>query len=446
MSAQTKQQTINLEYKPRRWQQEVHNGLRGKRYGCLLTSRQIGKTTAAIAMLCSRALSSPPHTAHAYIAPTANQARRICWSQLKERLRPMGNKVKFSETQLVVTLPGDRKIFVLGAEQGDNIRGASFRSLFADEFDSISDVFWREVMIPTTAAHGDQAFTLFIGTIGGGISKLWNMYMQHRNDPDWYCQVVPGSKSGCYTQEQLDELRLRMGEAAYMREIEADPNAPVENSVLGREVAMAQQDGRVLTLPYRQGYDCFTCWDLGIRDFTAVWGFLIVNRVVEVLFYREYSELGLLEVMQRLKREFPLYTWGEATLPHDAKNRDKLTADSVIDAFWEHWAGSAYAPKSAPNPVATLQATRANFPRLRFDQDQCDHGLQRLKTARYVVNQKTGTVTDTILHDDNSHCVDALRLGMWRLESLHPTSSTADYEPWSNATHEEYNLPSRYFE
>jgi hypothetical protein len=438
--------TISLDYQPRKWQKTAHEGLRGKKYGCLITSRQIGKTTASIAMLCSRALAGPPHTAHCYLAPTANQARRICWSQLKERLAPLGTKVKFRESDLVVTLPGDRKIFVIGAEQGDNIRGASFRSIFADEFDSISDEFWRSVMIPTTAAHGDQAFILFIGTIGGGISKLWNMYIQHKADPDWFCMCVPASKSGCFTPEELEEKRRQMSEAAYMREMEADPNAPVENAVLGREVKACQDDNRIVDLPYRQGYAVHTCWDIGIRDFTSVWGFMIVGRMIEVLFYREYSEIGMLEVMARLKEEFRHYTWGEATLPHDAKNRDKLTADSILGAFWEQWPGTAYAPKSAPNPIATLQSTRTNFPRLTFDEVNCDHGIKRLKTARYVVNAKTGTVTDTILHDDNSHCVDAIRLGMWRLESLYPVSETEDYVPWGQHGDQGLTQPNRYFE
>ena len=55
----------------------------------------------------------------------------------------------------------------------------------------------------------------------------------------------------------------------------------------------------------------------------------------------------------------------------------------------------------------------------------------RLKSARYKVHPKTGTVLDTILHDDNSHCLDAWRLGMYVIESRIPASDTKDYEPWN---------------
>ena len=438
----TKIEKINLGYRPRRWQAEAQTKLKGKKYGVFICSRQIGKTVAAIAILCSRALQSPPNSACCYIAPTQSQARRIAWLGFKERLRPLGNRVTFSETQLVITLPGDRKIYVLGAESGDNIRGSSFHSVVCDERDSISDEFWREVMLPTTAAWQGKSFILFIGTLAGGQSSLWQLYTRHREDPDWATILMPASKSGCFTDEWLESRRIEMGDGPFMREHECDPRAPVEHAVLGREVQQAVTDGRVCRLPYRHGVEVHTCWDLGVRDFTTVWGFMVVGRWIEVLFYREYAGLGMIDVVGRLKDEFKHYHWGEAILPHDAKNRDKLTAVSIVDAMWDHWPGAVDVQQSAPSPTATLQATRVNMSRCMFDEVECDTGLIRLKSARYVVHPKTGTVMDSILHDDNSHCIDAFRLGMYRVEALNPASTSDVHWDKDDTT----QLPSRYFE
>jgi len=44
----------------------------------------------------------------------------------------------------------------------------------------------------------------------------------------------------------------------------------------------------------------------------------------------------------------------------------------------------------------------------------------RLKSARYVLSPKTGVTTDTILHDINSHGLDAFRYGMNRMEATRP--------------------------
>ena len=73
-------------------------------------------------------------------------------------------------------------------------------------------------------------------------------------------------------ETRLAELRQEMGEAAFRREIECDPAAPVEHSILGEDVAEAEREGRICVLPYKTGAEVITPYDLGIRDFTSVWG------------------------------------------------------------------------------------------------------------------------------------------------------------------------------
>ena len=429
---------INLGYRARAWQHEAHKGLKGKRNGLWICSRQIGKTVAAIAELVDRTLRGPPNSNTWYICPAQTQARRIAWPELKSRLSALRDHVTFSETTLMATLPGDRKIYLLGAESGDNIRGSSFKTIVADERDSIGDEFWRNVMLPTLNAWGDQSFVLNIGTLAGGDSTLWRMYMEHRDDPLWSCRVVPATKAGVFDQKWLDYQQQVMGRSAFLREMECDPAAPVENAVLGELLADAQRDGRIEPIPYREGVAVQTSWDLGVRDFTTVWGCMHWGRWIEYLFYREYQGLSIVEIMRRLVDEFPGYSWGEAVLPHDGKSRalsgTGVAAASVEDHFLERWPGSVFTVKNAPSPVATLQAARKNMPRANFNVTHCEQGILRLKSARYVVEPKTGTVTDRILHDDNSHALDAFRLGMWRLEGLGDPMANRELmsQKWTN--------------
>ena len=119
-------------------------------------------------------------------------------------------------------------------------------------------------------------------------------------------------------------------------------------------------------------------------------------------------------------------SWGEAILPHDAKAREKSTGFTVVDAFWERWKGPVHCFQSAPNPIATVQAARLNVPRSYFDERGCEKGLARLKSASYVVDAKTSTVTDRIKHDDNSHCLDSFRYAAWRVESSYSSMATND--------------------
>jgi len=415
---------VDAEYTPRDWQRKAHLGMRGKRSALLICSRQIGKTVASIAELITRTIKGPENTANAYLAPTQTQARKIAWQELKRQIAPGMAFCDVSETQLRIVFPGNRIIYVLGAEAADNLRGLSIRTMVVDERDSISDEFWRTVCLPMFNEYAEQSFILSIGTLSGGSSTLWQLYLDNRDDPDWYCAVVPAETSGCFTPEWLAHQRKMLGESAYLRELQCDPTAPTENAVIGEEMAECAREGRIERLPYRPGVEVWTSFDIGIRDFTAVWGFMLYGRNIEWLFYREFSEISTIEVMSRLQAEFPRVKWGEAILPHDAKAREKSTGFSVVDAFWERWSGPVHCFHSAPNPIATVQAARLNIPRSYFDAANCEKGILRLKSASYVVDQKTSTVTDRVKHDDNSHCFDSFRYAAWRIESTHSSMAT----------------------
>ena len=420
----TRTVSVVSEYEPREWQRKAHLGMRQKRSALLICSRQCGKTVSSIAELITRTIQGPENTANAYLAPTQTQARKIAWPELKRQIAPGMAYCDVSETQLKITFPGDRVIHVLGAESGDNLRGLSIRTMVADERDSISDEFWRTVVLPMFNEYAEASFILYIGTLSGSESTLWKLYLDHRDDPDWYCAVVTAEDSGCFTPEWLAHQRKLLGESAYLRELQCCPDAPVENSVLGEEMAECGREGRITRIPYRPGVEVWTSYDIGIRDFTAVWGFMLYGRNIEWLFYREFSSISTVEVIDRLQMEFPRYRWGEAILPHDAKAREKSTGFTVVDAFWERWKGPVHCFQSAPNPIATVQAARINVPRSYFDERGCEKGLGRLRSASYVIDQKTGTVTDRIKHDDNSHCLDSFRYAAWRIESSYSSLGT----------------------
>jgi len=148
---------------------------------------------------------------------------------------------------------------------------------------------------------------------------------------------------------------------------------------------------------------------------------MLAGRAIEYLFYREWTGVGLTDVITALYEEFPSIRWGEAVLPHDAKNRDKVTAFSVTDLFYERWRGHVFEFKAAPSPVATLQSARINLDRAYFDERGCEKGIVRLKQARYN-SAPDGTVMDTIKHDENSHCLDSFRYGTHRIETQYSSA------------------------
>ena len=419
--------TIKLAYQPRKWQQKYHQGSHGKKRSVLICSRQIGKTWSSIAELVDRAIQSPESTVSAYVCPFVSQARRVAWSRLKAHLFPMIKHCQVRETDLSITLPGNRKIVLLGADN-ESARGMSIRNILFDELDNIPQTIIQEVFLPTLNAHGEEATIMYIGTLSGGKSRLWELLQRHKADDEWFCMVQPGSTAGLFSEKWLAQQKIEMGKSAYLREIECDPKAPVANAVLGELMQDVESEKRIRTFPVRNTAEIITGWDLGIRDFTAVWFGQLVGNWIELVDYREYSGIGLSEVMNRILQDYRRHRLGATILPHDILNRELVSGASRLDLFEERWDGYTEVLSPAPGIADTLNSTRLNLHRCVFESARCELGIGRLKSAKYKVDPRTGTVSDRIVHDDNSHCLDAFRGMLHWVERQYPSTRPGSFD------------------
>ena len=124
----TKQKTENnktvvIPYKPRYPQTEIHKQLEKHRFNVLVTHRQMGKTVCAINHLLKSALiNQQPSPRYFYISPFLKQTKLIAWDYMRRYTAPLPD-VKLSETELSVMLPNGAKIWLLGADNPDALRG-----------------------------------------------------------------------------------------------------------------------------------------------------------------------------------------------------------------------------------------------------------------------------------------------------------------------------------
>jgi len=421
LAANAKQVNADFGYTPRPWQLKFHRGSRGKRFAQCIAGRQQGKTELALATLVDRALAEPSTkdtVGFAYVAPFVSQARRVFWPRLKKFLIPVSQYCVFKENEMSCLLPNGVMIYCLGADN-DAARGTSLKGIIADEFDGISSDVWASVYLPAQASFGDDAWVVFIGTIGFGNSKLYEQHLERNSDPDWYCQITDAVEAGILTEKQLDRLRLEMGNSNFLREMMCDPHAPSDRSVLGGLLVEARMAGRVTALPVNPVRKMICSFDLGIRDATSVWLAQLNGMFVDILFYREFHGMGLDRVIANLQTEFASAQWGEMIVPGDANNREGRDASTRLDLFYEMDFGEPYNVKK-PDIADTLAATRINMSRMRFNESGCEDGLGHLMQAEYVVDARTDTVLNKISHNDASHCLDAFRYLCFWLEKENP--------------------------
>ena len=114
---------INIPYKPRPLQKELHQAISEHRWSVVVCHRRFGKTVAAINHLLRDAiLTSKSNPRFAYIAPTYRQAKNVAWDYLKQFASAIP-LARFHETELRCDLPNGARIQLLGAENVHAIRG-----------------------------------------------------------------------------------------------------------------------------------------------------------------------------------------------------------------------------------------------------------------------------------------------------------------------------------
>ena len=154
---------IDLGYKPRLPQKEIHKAVRENRFVVVVAHRRMGKTVSAIVQLIHSALQNKDkNPRYAYIAPTYSQAKRVAWDYLVEYTRSLGGTANIAE--LRVDFMG-RRISLYGSENSDSLRGQYFHGVVLDEIGDQDPKIWSSILRP--ALSDKKGFCLFIGTPKG---------------------------------------------------------------------------------------------------------------------------------------------------------------------------------------------------------------------------------------------------------------------------------------
>lgn len=412
---------VTLKYKPYKHQQTFHAGSFGKRNALFICARQHGKSEAAIAEVVDRALQDTTQSMYAVVMPFIAQGRKNLWPRMKKFLAPIEKHCKFKETDLIVELPNGTSIIFLGADN-EGARGYALKGILVDEFDNISTETWNSVFLPTQASFGDDAWCIFIGTLGSGYSKLWELHERHKDDPDWFVQVTKASEAKLLTQSNLEKFRRAMGNSHFLREFECDPSAPPEHSVLGEAIERALLDRRIDNFPLNHAAELWCSFDLGIRDQTAIWVFYIQDNFFYFIGYHEFGGLGLPEIIGRLKQQYIRNSWRACLLPHDINVRDLSTGAARYECFADYQLGEPEVVRKVLQ-ADSIYAARMTFDRCYFHKTLCEKGLQRLTSCEYAVDQHSGTVLNKVRHNDHSHCFDSFKYAATYLEDRWPTGS-----------------------
>jgi len=231
--------TINrivIPYKPRPlWAKVLHPALESHRFSVLVCHRRFGKTVGSVNHLIKMAVMCKRDAPNfAYVAPYRNQAKLIAWQYVKHYTSVIPG-MKINESELFVEFPAQKagwqgaRIYIIGADHPDALRGIYLDGVVLDEYANIKRELWDEVLRPALADR--EGWAVIIGTPAGQ-NQFYEMYQRAQREPTWYSCMYRVDESGVLPPEEVEDMKRDMTDMAIRQELFCDFSASAADIVI----------------------------------------------------------------------------------------------------------------------------------------------------------------------------------------------------------------------
>lgn len=405
---------ITIPYTPREWQTLASQNM--NRFTVLVVHRRAGKTVFDVVQSIGYALSCPkPRAQCAYIAPFREQAKKVAWDEYKEKLENLRRKnlVEFNESELKITFKNGAKIYLMGAENPEAIRGMYFDHVVLDEYKDMPSDFFEKVIGPTLSDR--KGLAIITGTPSGR-DHFYDMYQRGLDPdfPDWSSLKLAYYDTNAVDADEIEAARRRSSEEAFAQEYECSFESALVGAYFGKNISRLRAEGRVRNdIQHDPLYPVIASWDIGF-DGTVVWYAQKVGEQVRIIDCDMFHNKDIPHVVNKVLNK--PYTYVMQLLPHDAKQRlgDKTkTKKRMIENL-----GLKCKVLDKASRDVGIHAARNLIDRCVFS-DKCDKKqtvgrfklspVDSLSLYRSEYNETNGVTKPTPVHDVHSHTADSFR-------------------------------------
>ena len=195
------------------WASVIHPALDEKDRAVMVMHRRFGKTVGGVNHMIKKAILNPLRAPqYAYIAPYRNQAKRIAWEYLKYYTSVIPG-IKRNEADLFVELPSRYKgspgarIYIIGADKPDSLRGMYLDGVILDEYAQIKPSLYGEILTPALADR--KGFAWFMGTPKGQ-NHFYEQYLKALKDERYFTCLYRADETNVFTPEELEIIKHDM--------------------------------------------------------------------------------------------------------------------------------------------------------------------------------------------------------------------------------------------
>jgi phage terminase large subunit len=371
-----------------------------------------------------------------HMLPQASQARKAIWNAVNphsglrriDEAFPEEIRDKTLENEMFIRFKCGSTWQVVGSDNYNSLIGSPPRGVVFSEYSVANPTSWG-ILRPILLENGGWA--LFIYTPRGDNHGKTLLKSAQGRAPRWFAQVSKISETKLLTQAQLDEERSELisefgedaGSALFDQEWECSFDAALLGAFYGLALRKLEQRGGVREVHYQPELPTYTAWDLGRTDDTSIWWYQMVRGEIHVVDF--YSASGedpdsiAKVVIERPARIFldgqvirdKRYHYAKHYLPHDARAKTFAAhGKSAIEQLGVHLGIGNLEIVPSLSVQDGIQAVREALPRVYFDAENCEVGINALKTYQREYDDERKVFRPTPLHNWASNPADAFRM------------------------------------
>lgn len=179
----------------------------------------------------------------------------------------------------------------------------------------------------------------------------------------------------------------------------------IDGTYFAQQFKFLREHHRITSVPYFDGVNVDTWWDIGYNDQNCIWFTQNIGREIHVIDYHEDSGEGVAYYRDILDKRG--YRYGRHMAPHDAMKHEPGSGKTYFEQAAEVGIHFDVAASMATDEHGRVEAGRRILSICWFDEAKCELGLKGLEAYRKEWDDRRGCYKDRPLHDWASHPSDA---------------------------------------
>lgn len=355
--------------------------------------------------------------------PEYAQARKAIWNGInghtgKRRIDeafPPEIRRRINDNDMFIETIWGSTWQLLGSDRYDATVGSGPVGIAYSEWALCNPAAWAYHKPMIEESNGTAAFI----TTPRGNNHAKTMYNRAKDNEYWFAELSSITDTGALSEAQLAEslaeyqdlYGIDLGLAMFEQEYHCSFAGAMVGAYWGAEMAQAERQGRITSVPIDPRYPVHTAWDLGKAVNNPIWCFQVIKGRPHIVdFYRPETD----DVADWCKWLDERDYHGNDYVPHDAMHTEWGSGRTRVAILRDHKRKPVSVDKVS---VADgLTAGRQTIKLAVFDEERCELGIEGLKNYRREWDDDLKTFRENPVKDWAEHIGSCFRyLGLsWR--------------------------------